>query len=62
LVGRAKGYFRIPVVVFSVIMIFNGFIHIFASIYLGRLMPGFWSSFLLIPASIYLILMLYENK
>jgi hypothetical protein len=40
----------------SVIMFFNGLLHIGGSIYLGRFMPGVYSSPLLLLASIYLFI------
>jgi hypothetical protein len=58
-VGRAWGYYRIPVAIFAVIMIINGCGHIIGSKYFARLLPGFWSSFLLIAGGIYLIYSLY---
>jgi hypothetical protein len=61
LVGRARGYYRIPIVIFGVIMIVNGCWHIIGSVYFARLLPGFWSSFLLIPGAIYLIMALYGH-
>jgi len=42
--------------VFAVIMLANGLGHIAGSFYLGRLMPGVYSSPLLLAASIYLLM------
>ena len=41
--------------VFGVLMLFNGLLHLAGSIYLGRLMPGVYSSPLLLAGSIYLL-------
>jgi len=44
--------------IFGILMIFNGIIHFAGSIYLGRPMPGVYSSPFLIASSIYLLLSL----
>lgn len=50
----------------SVIMLFNGMVHVGGSFYLGRLAPGVYSSPLLLLASAYLFVRTYkqhrENK
>lgn len=61
LVGRARRKFRIPIGLFAVIMTLNGCWHTIGSIFVGRILPGFWSSFLLILAGVYMILVLYRN-
>ena len=48
--------------IFGILMIFNGIIHFAGSIYLGRPMPGVYSSPFLIGASIYLLLSLRRLK
>jgi hypothetical protein len=44
--------------VFSFIMILNGLGHILGSVYLSRILPGFYSSPLLLAFSIYLLIIL----
>lgn len=39
----------------GVLMILNGLGHMVGSIYLGRILPGFWSSPLLIAASVWVV-------
>ena len=41
--------------IFGILMLFNGLQHIAGSFYLGRLMPGVYSSPLLLAASVYLL-------
>lgn len=40
---------------FGVLMLFNGLLHCAGSVYLGRLMPGVYSSPLLLMASVHLV-------
>lgn len=61
LIARAKGAFKIPIAIFAVIMTLNGCGHIGGSIYFGRILPGFSSSFLLIPGGIYLLAALFKT-
>ncbi len=48
-------WLKVPAKIFAVLMILTGAQHIIASFWLGRLMPGIYSSPLLIAASIYLL-------
>ncbi|HUU29834.1 MAG TPA: HXXEE domain-containing protein [archaeon] len=48
--------------IFGILMIFNGIIHFAGTIYLGRPMPGVYSSPLLIASSIYLLISLRLSK
>jgi hypothetical protein len=54
-------WLRWPAKIFATIMILNGVQHIFGSFYLGQLMPGVYSSPLLIAASVYLLRAIRER-
>lgn len=54
-------WLRWPARIFAVLMILNGAQHIIGSFYLGRLMPGVYSSPLLIAASLYLLKALWKD-
>ena len=41
--------------IFGIVMLGNGLLHIGASVYMGRLMPGVYSAPLLLVASVYLL-------
>lgn len=62
LVGKARGFLKVPIAAFGVLMILNGCGHIAGSVYFGRVLPGFWSSFLLIPSGIYLMVSLVSTR
>jgi hypothetical protein len=47
--------------VFAVIMLLNGMMHIAGSFYLGRMMPGVYSSPLLLAGSVYLLVCLQQK-
>lgn len=47
---------------FAVLMIANGLLHIAGSVYLGRLMPGVYSSPVLLICSIYLLYRIWNRK
>lgn len=49
--ARGKKAMKIFTIVFGIIMIFNACGHLIGSIYLGRLLPGFWSSPLLLVSA-----------
>ena len=51
--SRALRLFSLP---YGVMMLLNGLGHIGSSIYMGRFMPGVYSSPLLLAASVYLLL------
>jgi len=46
----------------AAIMLMNGLLHIGGSLYLGRLMPGVYSSPVLIGVSIYLLKQAYQRR
>ncbi len=54
-VHRGGRFIRIIVTVIGVIMVFNGLGHTLGSVYLGRLLPGFWSSPILLLTAIYVV-------
>ena len=54
-VYRGGKTIRIFTAIFGVLMIFNALGHILGSIYLAQLVPGFWSSPILLAASIYVV-------
>ncbi len=55
IVIRGGGFISLLTTVLGVIMIINALIHIIGSIYLGKLMPGFWSSPFLLAAAIFVV-------
>lgn len=58
-----RNRFFIPVAkIFSILMILNGLAHIIGSIYYDRILPGLFSSPILIIFSAYFILVLILNK
>ena len=59
---RQVKWMRCFAYVFGILMIINGTAHFAGSIYLGRPMPGVYSSPLLICASIYLLISLRRLK
>ncbi len=58
IIYRRNRVFIFIIRVFSFIMILNGLGHILGSVYLSRILPGFYSSPLLLALSIYLLIML----
>lgn len=54
-IGRGGVIARALCGIFSVLMIGNALGHLLGSAYLGRPLPGFWSSFLLLPAALHLL-------
>ncbi len=50
--GRA---IRALTTVFGILMIGNALGHLLGSLYLGRVLPGFWSSPLLLPAAVWVV-------
>jgi|WetSurMetagenome_2_1015567.scaffolds.fasta_scaffold74886_2 hypothetical protein len=58
LINRRNKIYVFIIRVFSFIMILNGLGHILGSIYLSRILPGFYSSPLLLAFSIYLLIIL----
>jgi hypothetical protein len=47
--------------VFAIIMLLNGMLHVAGSFYLGRMMPGVYSSPLLLAGSFYLLVCLHKK-
>jgi hypothetical protein len=47
--------------VFAIIMLLNGMMHFAGSFYLGRMMPGVYSSPLLLAGSVYLLVCLQKK-
>ena len=54
LIARGGKVIRLLVVVLGILMIFNALIHLLGSIYLEKVIPGVWSSPLLLIAAIWL--------
>jgi hypothetical protein len=61
LVFRGSKWMRPLSYVFAVIMLLNGMIHVAGSFYLGRMMPGVYSSPLLLAGSVYLLVCLRQK-
>lgn len=61
-VFRGARWMRPLACIFAVIMLANGLGHTAGSIYLGRLMPGVYSSPLLLAASIYLLMQTHHRR
>jgi hypothetical protein len=59
---RRTRWIRVPSYLYGIIMLLNGLGHIAGSFYLGRLMPGVYSSPLLLASSIYLLWAVYQSK
>ena len=55
-------WIRVPSYLYGIIMLVNGLDHIAGPFYLGRLMPGVYSSCLLLVSSICLLWIFYQNK
>jgi hypothetical protein len=55
LVVRSGPVLRWACVAFGVLMVFNGLGHVLGSVYLGTVIPGFWSSPLLIITGSYMV-------
>lgn len=54
-VARGGLVIRVLTIAFGVIMIANALGHLLGSVYFGRLLPGFWSSPLLLPAAVWVV-------
>jgi hypothetical protein len=54
-VKRGGAAIRIVVLVLGVLMVVNALSHIVASVYFGRLVPGFWSSPLLLATAVWVV-------
>ena len=55
IVKRGGGLIRVLVIALGIIMITNALGHILGSIYFGRLLPGFWSSPLLLLSAAFVV-------
>jgi len=54
-VGRGGRIIRLVTISLGIVMIGNALGHIIGSMYFGRLIPGFWSSPLLLPAALFVV-------
>ncbi len=55
IVNRGKRVMRIVFTSLGILMVFNGLGHMLGSIYFGYLLPGFWSSPLLLVTAAYVV-------
>ncbi|UCG62148.1 MAG: hypothetical protein JSV52_02355 [Candidatus Zixiibacteriota bacterium] len=55
IVVRGGRFIRVVVIAIGIIMVLNSLAHMFGSVYFGYLLPGFWSSPLLLAASIFVV-------
>ena len=55
IVRRGGRFIRWFTIVLGIIMIGNALGHMIGSIYFGRLTPGFWSSPVLLPAAVFVV-------
>jgi Protein of unknown function with HXXEE motif len=60
-VFRGSKWMRPLSYVFAIIMLLNGMLHVAGSFYLGRMMPGVYSSPLLLAGSVYLLVCLHQK-
>jgi hypothetical protein len=58
---RGESWVRIVSYPLGILMLANGLLHIGGSLYLGRAMPGVYSSPLLLASSIYLLTCVYRR-
>ena len=56
LVSRGGRFIRILTTVLGILMVLNALGHMLGSVFLGRLMPGFWSSPFLLATAAYVVL------
>ena len=52
-INRNKKFMWFIMMIISILMVINGLIHISGSVYYGRILPGMWSSPVLIAAALY---------
>ena len=62
LVFEGKRYMRPIALIFGGLMVLNAFGHIGASFYLGKAVPGVYSSPLLLVAAVFLLLMAHRDR
>ena len=55
-VARGGKIIRAITLVLGVLMVMNGLLHLFTSVYFGRISPGMWSSPFLIAAAAFVII------
>lgn len=55
LVARGRRLIRVVVTVLGIIMVLNAMAHMLGSVYFGYLLPGFWSSPLLLATAIFVV-------
>jgi hypothetical protein len=55
-VARGGKIIRVVVLILGVLMVVNGLLHLFTSVYFGRISPGMWSSPFLIAAALFVII------
>ena len=60
IVNRGRKLIRIIVLVIGFIMVANSLGHMIGSLYFGKLLPGFWSSPILLAAAIYTIVQAFK--
>jgi len=56
IIAKGGNWLRIIAIILGILMILNALNHMLGSVYLGRILPGFWSSPLLLAASIFVVL------
>jgi len=55
IVARGRRVIRVVVTTIAIIMVLNGLGHMLGSVYFGHLLPGFWSSPLLLVTAAYVV-------
>jgi hypothetical protein len=55
LVARGGRFIRALTTAFAAFMLINALGHLLGSVYLGRILPGFWSSFLLLASALWML-------
>lgn len=55
IVARGRRLIRVVVTVLGIIMVLNAMAHLLGSVYFGYLLPGFWSSPLLLATAIFVV-------
>jgi len=56
LVSRGGRFIRVLTTVLGMLMVANALGHMLGSVYLGRLLPGFWSSPFLLVAAVFVVI------
>ena len=55
LVNRGRGFIRVFATVLGILMVANALAHMVGSAYIGRLLPGFWSSPVLLVTAVFVV-------